>query len=435
MLHASNLARINVLTMHPKANSKHTHTVILQHGRGSNHATFANHICGAKDSCGRSLPDIFPGVMWIFPEAPRITTELDEKAGELGTDAFMEHARDLCEVFLEAGKRVGKDATVLGGFGQGGAVALQALMLGGHKACAYVGVDTGLPTRRCRGDGRIIEDKRGADKDGELELADGATPAPSPCPRLPATAAAAIASKSAAATSASAADGAEADDDYDFCLDESDTESISALSSVSQTGDEVIVSSRSRSRSPVGYYSRLDYLLSIHRPSSPKIELPATHPFADCRAPIPYHMVNITGSAKNCQGVCMTPALLQLDTGEGVAVPCTEGEKLQSWLRACGMDVTMGYYEGSWGKKGQAGAAIIDQLVRFLGKAFKQDGDVFMGVTHIKRCGIHWCNDASVVVEHEVSATTAGKVVVETKERVRSAVKGHYDKSLVTFAL
>jgi hypothetical protein len=106
------------------------------------------------------------------------------------------------------------------------------------------------------------------------------------------------------------------------------------------------------------------------------------------------------GEGINCLGVCMTPALLQSTLRKDAAVPNVEGNKLRDWLSACGLDVTMGYYPGHWGDASGNGTGLVDQFVRLLEKAFKDDKAFDQG----KTCGVHWCPGASVEAEHEVSS-------------------------------
>ncbi|KAF2143040.1 uncharacterized protein K452DRAFT_286669 [Aplosporella prunicola CBS 121167] len=47
--------------------SKHTHTIILLHGRDSTAATFASEFFESQASDSRFLPAIFPSIKWVFP--------------------------------------------------------------------------------------------------------------------------------------------------------------------------------------------------------------------------------------------------------------------------------------------------------------------------------------------------------------------------------
>jgi lysophospholipase II len=46
---------------------KHSHTVILLHGRDSNASEFAGEFLESQASDGRILPEVFPTIKWVFP--------------------------------------------------------------------------------------------------------------------------------------------------------------------------------------------------------------------------------------------------------------------------------------------------------------------------------------------------------------------------------
>ncbi|KAI1814530.1 lysophospholipase II [Poronia punctata] len=64
-------------TVEPRA--AHTHTVIFLHGRDSNCREFASELFESEASepanQPRTLPDLFPGIRWVFPSAPTLQSE------------------------------------------------------------------------------------------------------------------------------------------------------------------------------------------------------------------------------------------------------------------------------------------------------------------------------------------------------------------------
>ncbi|KAL4789926.1 Alpha/Beta hydrolase protein [Aspergillus venezuelensis] len=51
----------------PLDTTKHTNTLILLHGRGSNGPEFAEELFSSKTSCGLSLAQVLPSYRWVFP--------------------------------------------------------------------------------------------------------------------------------------------------------------------------------------------------------------------------------------------------------------------------------------------------------------------------------------------------------------------------------
>lgn len=64
-------------TVGPKA--AHTQTVICLHGRDSDGREFADELSESEASAPanqpRTLPDLFPGIRWVFPSAPTLRSE------------------------------------------------------------------------------------------------------------------------------------------------------------------------------------------------------------------------------------------------------------------------------------------------------------------------------------------------------------------------
>ena len=149
--------------------SSHTHTLILLHDRGSSGADFALDILNAVTSSGRTLQTLFPGTKFVFPNANhQCVTVLGGPRMPQWFDNFS--TRDPCqrEALQFKGLResahyihrlvddeasIPLENTFLGGFSQGSAMALYALLayrpygrsgsLGG-----FVGMSGWLPLRK-----------------------------------------------------------------------------------------------------------------------------------------------------------------------------------------------------------------------------------------------------------------------------------------------
>ncbi|RMZ80400.1 hypothetical protein DV738_g2896, partial [Chaetothyriales sp. CBS 135597] len=128
------------------AQSAHTHTAIILHGRGSSGEEFAEEFMESTLSTGRSLRDELPSWRWVFPSSKELwSTAFQEdmpawfEAHSLTDptarqDLQVEGLRDSVEHVLllieEEAKRLDGhfERLVLGGISQGGAVALWALL-------------------------------------------------------------------------------------------------------------------------------------------------------------------------------------------------------------------------------------------------------------------------------------------------------------------
>ncbi|PSK33969.1 Acyl-protein thioesterase 1 [Elsinoe australis] len=55
--------------------SAHTHTIIFLHGRDSSAVEFASEIFESQASNDLTLPQLLPGIKWIFPSAPGIPSK------------------------------------------------------------------------------------------------------------------------------------------------------------------------------------------------------------------------------------------------------------------------------------------------------------------------------------------------------------------------
>ncbi|KAI5460387.1 Phospholipase/carboxylesterase [Mariannaea sp. PMI_226] len=154
--------------IHPQA--KHTHTIILLHGRGSTAEEFAEELSESNLSGGKALQEAFPGWKWVFPSSKEHwNTTFQEFMPEwfeaqsladptMGQHLQIEGIRDSVsyvneliekEVQVLGGKT---ENVVIGGISQGGTIALWTLLsrhkMNSKRLGAFVGASTWLPFAR-----------------------------------------------------------------------------------------------------------------------------------------------------------------------------------------------------------------------------------------------------------------------------------------------
>jgi len=128
----------------------HTHTIILLHGRGSNAERFGLEFLKSRTSKGQTLPELFPGLKFIFPTAKKrrstvlkrmpikqwfdtySLTNPDERQ-ELQYEGLHETSVFLHAIIAAEAERVTLERVVLGGLSQGCAAGLQVLMNFCHR--------------------------------------------------------------------------------------------------------------------------------------------------------------------------------------------------------------------------------------------------------------------------------------------------------------
>lgn len=151
-------------TVSPK--SRHTNTIILLHGRGSNGGEFAEEFLSGKLSSGVSLSQHFAnrGTKWVFPTAhARMSTvfqeELDEwfdiyslsdpsAAEALQVEGLRESIEYIRGIVKEEMELVPAERVVLGGISQGFATAIHALLAGEWRLGGFVGLSGWLPFQK-----------------------------------------------------------------------------------------------------------------------------------------------------------------------------------------------------------------------------------------------------------------------------------------------
>lgn len=142
--------------------SKHTNTVILLHGRGSNGPEFAEELFEARTSKGLSLQEHLPGWKWVFPSSQtRYSTlfqeEMDEwfdiysltdttLREELQVEGLQQSVAFIHQLIQAEAKHVPLANIVLGGISQGCATAVHAMLsLEGQNVGAFVGFCGWMP--------------------------------------------------------------------------------------------------------------------------------------------------------------------------------------------------------------------------------------------------------------------------------------------------
>jgi lysophospholipase II len=142
--------------------SRHTQTIILLHGRGSNGPEFAEQLFEARTSKGLSLREHLPGWKWVFPKSQtRFSTVFQEELvewfdiysladptlrEELQTEGLQQSVAFVRQLVEEEVSTIGGDAqkVVLGGISQGCATAIRT-MLSSQQLGAFVGFCSWMP--------------------------------------------------------------------------------------------------------------------------------------------------------------------------------------------------------------------------------------------------------------------------------------------------
>ena len=148
-----------------KETSKHTHTVIFLHGRDSDAQEFAPEFfeSEASEPAGRprTLPDLFPGMKWVFPTAPALyskrfettisqwfdiwSVENPEEQSEIQIDGLKQSVAALLEVIRAEETHVPRENIYLGGISQGFATALSTFLANGQGFAGLIGLCSWMP--------------------------------------------------------------------------------------------------------------------------------------------------------------------------------------------------------------------------------------------------------------------------------------------------
>ena len=152
--------------LHPPADQRHTHTIVMLHGRDTDAEDFAEELMSSTLSDGRSLQDALPGWRWVFPSSQELwSTTFQEfmpawfEAHSLtdikarqdlqmeGIRASVEYIQGVLdeEIVRLDGQN---DKVIFGGISQGGAVGLWTLLCQVDPKMlprAFVGASTWIP--------------------------------------------------------------------------------------------------------------------------------------------------------------------------------------------------------------------------------------------------------------------------------------------------
>ncbi|KAK4457271.1 acyl-protein thioesterase [Cladorrhinum samala] len=146
--------------------SKHTHTVILLHGLGSNGVKFGEELLATGvASSGRSLASLLPGAKFIFPTAKRRRSSafgrsmltqwfdvasLDDplKRKDKQLKGLAESHAEISELVEREAALVGRENVLLGGISMGCAMGLIALLAATPRGVGgFMGMSGWLPLR------------------------------------------------------------------------------------------------------------------------------------------------------------------------------------------------------------------------------------------------------------------------------------------------
>ncbi|KAH8773160.1 lysophospholipase II [Hyaloscypha sp. PMI_1271] len=132
----------------------HTHTVIFLHGR-EDFGEYMAEFLSDKSSDGRTLPEKFPTMRWVFPTAKIRFSWFDvwdvrnpEEKKELAIPGLRESIRQILEIIEQEAKIVPMERIILGGLSQGCATAILTLLSSGLEIGAFIGWCGWLPLQR-----------------------------------------------------------------------------------------------------------------------------------------------------------------------------------------------------------------------------------------------------------------------------------------------
>ncbi|TGJ80413.1 hypothetical protein E0Z10_g8350 [Xylaria hypoxylon] len=164
-------------TVGPKA--AHTQTVIFLHGRDSNCREFANELFESDASepanQPRTLPDLFPGIRWVFPSAPilqseRFGTDMSQwfdmwsvenlaERSELQHPGLHQSVEQILWVLKKEEMLVPRERIFLAGISQGFATVIAVLFAAAPKRFArLIGLCSWMPAALCAEDFQSFED-------------------------------------------------------------------------------------------------------------------------------------------------------------------------------------------------------------------------------------------------------------------------------------
>lgn len=141
--------------------TSHTHTIIFLHGRDSIASEFGSETFESQASDGRTLPEVYPTVKWIFPtskirNSARFDTEISQwfdiwsveepyDRKELQLQGLRESVGEILNIVRSEAELLSPDNIILGGISQGCATAIFALLCGKIRLGGFVGLCSWLP--------------------------------------------------------------------------------------------------------------------------------------------------------------------------------------------------------------------------------------------------------------------------------------------------
>ena len=144
---------------HPK--TKHTHTIINLHGRGSNASEYRAEFEESETSNGLTLKAVFPGVKWVYPTAQinyatrfgedmsqwfdMWKTEDPHERSDGQAQTLKKSATDIKQLVLEEAEEIGLQNVILCGISQGAATAITVLLEMNERLAGFVGFAAWLP--------------------------------------------------------------------------------------------------------------------------------------------------------------------------------------------------------------------------------------------------------------------------------------------------
>lgn len=171
----------------------HTNTVIFLHGRDSTGCEFASDLIESQASDGRTLPETFPAVKWVFPtsklrESARFKTEMSQwfdmwstespqERKELQVEGLRESIAVILSIIRKEASLVAPERIVLAGISQGCATAIYSLLYGGIRLGGFIGLCGWLPFadqideigNRSSSDRNLLHNIRGLFKNSKMK--------------------------------------------------------------------------------------------------------------------------------------------------------------------------------------------------------------------------------------------------------------------------
>ncbi|KAK6223967.1 hypothetical protein LQW54_000113 [Pestalotiopsis sp. IQ-011] len=174
----------------PKKGSRHTHTIIFLHGKGSNGVEFANELFESETSEDfapggpQTLVELFPTVRWVFLSAPQArstrfdciesqwfdmwSVESPEDQVDLQVQGLVESISLLRSTITEEESRMSQQKIFLGGISQGFATAITTFLLGDYQFAGLLGLCSWMPKGAYHAirSSNKVEDRSNGDKTG-----------------------------------------------------------------------------------------------------------------------------------------------------------------------------------------------------------------------------------------------------------------------------